>query len=178
MSEKSSPHKFSEREFQLLKKMVQKMDPPISHKIFRLIAQRFVLTPIEAVVLRRKDLKIQVLLIERDPKDPDWGGKLHCPGTILRANDVNEKGDYSLALRRLEDRELKTKFSKPPVQITNWFHRVTRGVENSIIFVCQINGVSPAGKFYDVDNLPKNIIYSQIGFIRFAAKVALAKNLL
>jgi len=178
MSEKKSSHRFSEREFNLLKEIVQKMDPPIPHKIFRLIAQRFVLTPVEAVVLRKKATNIQVLLIERGRNDPDWGGQLHCPGTILRANDAKGKGDYSYALERLEENELKTRFLKPPVFITTWFHKVTRGVENAMVFVCQIKGEPSVGKFYDIENLPNNIIKSQIGFIKFAAKAALSRNLL
>jgi len=178
MSEEKSPHNFSEREFQFLKQMVQKMGPPIPHKIFRLIAHRFVLTPVEAVVLRKKDSKIQVLLIKRDPDDPDWGGQLHSPGTILRANDEDGKRSYSSALRRLEERELKTKFSKPPILITPWFHRGNRGIENAMIFLCQIKGDPPVGKFYNIDSLPKNIIKSQVGFIKLTAKEAIAKKFL
>lgn len=152
--------------------LLSKVGTVFSYNFFNLIAERFVMIPVEAVTLRKKGDKIQVLLLEREEKDSVWGGLLHSPGTILRASDVNDDKSYKNAFLRLEEREIGNKFSKEPIFLRNWFHRVKRGVENAMIFVCTIEGEPKNGQFYNIDDLPENVVETQIEFIKYAAQEA------
>lgn len=162
--------KLSDKDERILISLLTKVEGQMSYKIFREVAKKFVLTPIEAVIFRKHNHQFQILLIKRDQNDPDWGGKLHVPGTILRKRDLDNSQNYDRALKRIEEKEIKVNFYQKPVLVGTYFSKTKRGVENSLIFVCQIEGDPKVGKFYDVNKLPQNIINSQIGFIKLALK--------
>jgi len=87
---------------------------------------------------------------------------------MLRASDVDpetetgfrvpEYDGFKKAFDRLTKGELGVKFKCPPVQIKSLFHLTPRGPEVALIFLCEIKGEPLNGKFFDIKELPKNLI--------------------
>ena len=76
------------KEQEILKRLLRELEPgQLPLDIFLEVAKLTVTPILEVVPLRLKSDKVQVLLFEREKSDPIWGGKLHTPGTIIRASD-------------------------------------------------------------------------------------------
>ena len=132
------------------------LPPPIFHEITRLTA-----TPIvEIVPLRSKDNAVQILLLQRGSDDPVWPNMLHIPGTVLRATDSLET-----AIDRVLTKELNEAQVSKPKFVTNILHHSGRGMEASQVYWVEVISSPIDGQFFDTDNLPDNLVKSQLDFI-------------
>jgi len=131
---------------------------------------RLTVTPVvEVVPLRSARFGPQVLLLERDQKDPTWPGMLHTPGSVVRATD--REGSYTDALSRILLDELHAIATKSnPRFVGNFLHKVRRGMESAIVYYVEIAGEPRTGDFYDISSLPPNVVDTQLGFIEAAAE--------
>ncbi len=124
---------------------------------------------VEVVPLRKVDGRVQVLLTQRENDDPNWPGMLHTPGTVVRPTD--EEGGYKSAFGRIIEGELSSvQLSGEPQYVGSVLHKVARGMEDAKVFYVEVAGEPTQGVFYDLDELPDNIVYTQVDFIRSAAK--------
>jgi hypothetical protein len=161
----------SDEEIKNVVDALKKLEPgflplPIFHEVTRLTA-----TPIiEVVPLRRAAEKVEILLLKRDNDDPVWPNQLHAPGTVLRATDSIES-----ALERITSKELTgIKVSKPKF-VTNVLHHSGRGMETSQVYWVNVENAAKVGQFYDVEQLPENLVKTQLDFIPQAIKDYKAK---
>lgn len=131
---------------------------------------RLVPAPIvEIVPLRKVDGRVQVLLTKREDDDPTWPGMLHTPGTVVRSTD--EEGSYKSAFNRILEGELSSiQLASDPQYVCSLLHRVKRGMEDATVFYVEVAGDPEKGTFYDIDDLPENVVDTQIDFIQSAAK--------
>lgn len=129
---------------------------PIFHEITRLTT-----TPIiEVVPLRHSESAIEILLLKRGADDPVWPNQLHTPGTVLRATDSLEN-----ALERILSKELSGSRVSKPKFVTNVLHNSGRGMETSQIYWVEVLNDTTSSQFYNVDNLPDDLVKSQLDFI-------------
>jgi hypothetical protein len=128
----------------------------MSPGFFNAVAKGFALTAIETVVLCHHDGHVQVLLTRRSKHDtiPAWRGKWHSPGSMLRASDRS----YEDAFERTQANELRARFSRKPRFAGTCFHHHERGAEIALVFVCELEGEPAIGCYYDVDELPDDLI--------------------
>lgn len=132
----------------------------IFHAVTRLVA-----TPIiELVPIRRNEEgKPEVLLLRREADDPVWPNQLHVPGTVVRASD--KWGSFNDAFARIS-KELGGIALEDPTLVGNIIHHSGRGMEVSQIYWADISGNGPIrGEFFPADNLPEEIVQSQLDFI-------------
>jgi hypothetical protein len=153
----------------------------MSAKAFYAIAQHTVSVAIEAVVLRRRKGRLEVLLFKRPDDDPFYGGMWHSPGTILRGKDAEgglpgKPVGYEKAFDRLARGELKVNFAGHKKFAGSLFFLSPRGPENCLVFVCRIAGEPVKGTFYPVDDLPENTVLAHRLSIIPAAVKAFAKR--
>lgn len=120
----------------------------------------------EIVPLRLRNGKVQILLTRRAADDPFWPNLLHSTGTIMRASD-----DFKSAKERLLADELPgIKYKGEPVFVYNSAGTTARGSCVAIFHYLETIS-SPVGEWYDIDNLPDDVIKSQIdGWQRIAKK--------
>lgn len=157
----------TEEEDKLLIQLLSKVDGYLSRELFSVVVNKFVTSGVETVILQKKNDTTEILLIRRDQDDPVWPNMLHSPGSVLRSYDLT----YNDAFTRIENDEIHTRFIKTPQLIAVNHSKSKRGMENSMIFICQIDENSNhTGSFYNVDDLPKDLIQEQIKFIKFAVK--------
>ncbi len=135
-------------------------------ELFNQVARLGVLTYLEVLAFRQKKESIEVLLTKRDSKDPFWPNMYHNPGTVLRPSDT----DYSFkdALNRLENDEYKQKFPMP-FFAGFWFEQLERGKGFGIVCWVELQNCS-AGQYFNVNQLPSNLIKGQSAYIINAAK--------
>lgn len=168
----------TENEIKIVTEILKKLEPGLlPFPIFLEIARLYVSCIVEVVPLYDNNGKIQVLLQEREMSDPVWGGKLHTPGTVLRANDKAES--FESAFDRILNKELQgVSVVGQPVFVETIFHQVLRGRELALIFYVELesNDVSHLGKLYDVKKIPKEIVDTQIAFINDAVNKFVAKQ--
>lgn len=154
-------NELSDDEIGIVAKSLSKLEPgylplPIFHEVTRLTT-----TPIiEIVPLRRRENSIQILLLKRESDDPVWPNQLHIPGTVVRATDTLDS-----ALERILTKELSSTATSKPKFVKSILHHSGRGMESSQIYWVDVIGEATAGQFYDVKNLPKTIVASQMDFI-------------
>lgn len=147
----------------LLRSLPQEILP---FDIFLEIARLVVLPIIELVCLRRRDEIIEILLLQRSPGDPLWPNALHSPGSVLRIYD----NSFDDAISRMLQEELaELKISKP-VFVKNLFNVNERGKESAQIYLAKVLEDPKVGQFYNVEELPPNVMLSQIKFIEEAVK--------
>jgi hypothetical protein len=167
----------SPKELKQVQATLSKLKPGwLPEEIFFEICRLTVVTTADVVPLRKSNSgKIQVLLIERDKRvDPIWGGMMHIPGSIIKATD--KQNSLTDALKRVLKGELMSVETSEPRYISYVFHRVERGTELTHIFWVEVLGDTSVGTFYDVDELPKNIIDFQISYVDKAVKAFKALN--
>lgn len=148
----------------ILKKMVPGTLPqPLFIEITRIAA-----TPIVEIVPLRKNQQgeIEILLTKRDTNDPTWPGMYHTPGTVVRPSDT--EGSYKDSFDRILAGELKNTPTTSPIFVTNYLHKVKRGMESSLIYWVEVTGKPLVGEFFNSNNLPVNLIDTQIDFINIA----------
>jgi hypothetical protein len=143
--------------------------------IFQQFSRLTVNPIVEVVPLRRRpDDSVEVLLLERDADDPIFSGQLHTPGTVVRPND--SAGSFDDALSRILDYELKGVKTTPATFVKNILHHSGRGMEASQIFWVELLEDPRVGQFYGVDNLPEQLMQSQLEFISLAVEHYLGSN--
>jgi hypothetical protein len=143
------------------------MDPGV----FEAIAEKFIMTGIEVVVMRKnpQSNEVEVLMTKRADDDKIWPGALHIPGSILRKSD----NSYQDALERVAKKELGVSGFKRVTFVGPLFYRDEgyRGNNHGLIFLCELVGI-PLGEFYPVNKLNryrnKNSPIEDIGIIEMA----------
>jgi hypothetical protein len=160
--------KLTTEELTMLVELLKKIEPGfLPLNLFLQVARLTVLSIIELVPMRFDDNQLQVLLIPRESSDDIWPGMLHTPGTVLRPTDVN-LGAQGAFDRIVEEELMGTKVSTP-VFVRSLLHKSRRGVEQSQIFLTEVKSKPIVGKFYNVDELPANLVNSQREFIQAVA---------
>lgn len=158
----------SQAEIQEAARLLSKLRPgllPI--EIFLQFARLGVMPIVELVPLRTNAQgTTEVLFIRREDSDTVWGGKLHTPGTVVRATD-NDKYNAEAFARILDD-ELKGASCKPPVFVEALFHKQKRGAEQSLIFYAEIISPPAIGEFYSLSEVPDDVVTTQLPFIQAA----------
>jgi uncharacterized RmlC-like cupin family protein len=135
--------------------------------IFHQLARLLPMPVVEVVPLRTTDNgTVEILLLNREADDPIWPGKLHVPGTVIRATDA--EFSFESALRRVIHDEMADTEVSEPVFVQTMLHRSLRGMEVGQIFWLDVRGEPKQGAFYAVDHLPDSLIAAQIGFIQAA----------
>lgn len=150
----------------LLKKLEPGFQP---FPIFEQIARLVVLPIIEFVPLRVNNSGgVEILLTE--PDDRLFSGILHTPGTVIRATDMDSEGlkNWGAFNRILHDELLDTLVGDPHY-VGSIFHASKRGPEQAQVYWVKVVGNNKIGEFYPVDNLPANVMESQVSFIKMAA---------
>jgi hypothetical protein len=130
---------------------------------------RLTVNPIvEVVPLRNRSGSMEILLLKRDADDQLFAGQLHTPGTVVRPHDST--GSFEDALNRVLNDELKGVETTRPEFVKNVFHNSGRGMEASQVFWAEVLGEPEVGQFYEVDNLPEQLMQSQLDFIPLAVE--------
>ena len=135
-------------------------------ELFNQIARLGVLTYIELIAFRQMNNAIEVLLTKREPSDKFWPNMYHNPGTVLRPSD--QDFTFADAIQRLESDEYKTKLSEPNFA-GFWFEQLERGKGFGVVSWVELNDC-PAGEYFDINNLPSNLIKGQATYIQKAAQ--------
>lgn len=162
----------TQNEINQVAKTLKEFEPGfLPYPIFEQIARLVALPILEIIPLRRnRDGQVEVLLIERDISDTHFPGTVHTPGTVIRATDNNPgRGPWQPLKRLLEDEMQNTEVG-PIHYIGSTLHASKRGVEQAQLYWVEVTDKVKNGTFYPVQNLPSNIIESQIDFIKLAAK--------
>lgn len=134
--------------------------------VFVNIARLAVLTAIEFVPLRYNQGKIEVLLLPRPSTDPIWPNLLHTPGTILRSTD----NSFEDAFKRLCEEEIGVTGNHKIIFTQNSIDKGQRGSAVLFEHILIMDEPPLNGKFYDVQNLPENVIPEMKDLIYRAAK--------
>lgn len=143
----------------------------LPYPIFEQIARLVALPILEIIPLRLTyNGEVEVLLIERESHDALFPGAVHTPGTVIRATDNNpDKGPWQPLVRILED-ELGGTNVGPINFVGSILHASRRGVEQAQLYWVEVVGEPVKGVFYNVHELPDNLIESQNDFIKLAAE--------
>jgi hypothetical protein len=168
MPQSSEPAELLAEEINQAVKILERLQPGMLPPAIFLEIARLTVTPIlEIVPLRLTEDGVKVLLLKRDEDDPIWAGKLHTPGTIIRAND--KENDFTDAFERILKKELSgTALVANPIYVERIFHEQKRGRELAEVYYVEIQGELLVGKLYDADNMPPGIVDTQIPFIENA----------
>lgn len=111
--------------------------------------------------------RLYVYLTRRDGNDPYWANQLQTLGKVILASDKTIKDTYV----RLCHSEIKNfKIKKLPVFCGYVFDKIPRGKEIAIINYVILESKPDSGELYDINNLPKDLIPTEIKRIKMAAK--------
>lgn len=129
---------------------------PLGTELFDALARITVSVAVEAVCLRynNEDQRVEVYLTQRSKNDTAYPGQWHCPGSVLRPGEEEEN-----VFLRLSQKEAGADIHSLGV-IKNLNHsNEQRGHFFSVIHLCSITGRNDGkGKWFSVNNLPKNIV--------------------
>lgn len=141
----------------------------LPYPVFEQIARLIALPILEFIPLRKGATDIEVLLIARSADDPFWPGLLHTPGTVIRADDINEDHTANWpAFERIVKDELQGTKTGSPHYAGSQLHKSKRGVEQAQIYWVEVVGQPAVGTFYPVNDLPAALVDSQQSFIGLA----------
>lgn len=150
----------TKEEIQTLVTLLAKLKPGYLPTDIFYAVLRLVVTPTYlAVPLYDDGEKLQVQLIERDVNDPHWAGLLHLPGTVVLATDETIEDTHD---RLIKGEISDSKINGDPIYAGYVFDTIPRGREVSIINYVMLEEEPKNGNLYDVDNLPDNIIPTEI----------------
>jgi|SRR3989344_7736466 len=128
----------------------------IPNGIFHALMPKIVSVPIEPCVFNDDG---QILLIPRPQSDPEYPGCHHSPGTVLRDNE-----NVAQAIDRLVKGELGCPIGD---LVRRQWREVPRGTgvgenptrhEIALVHTCVIKGRPRHGQFFDLDNMPDNLL--------------------
>lgn len=101
---------------------------------------------------------MQVLLAQRPDNDPWWPGFLHSPGVMVIPTDKEDQ-DFKTVFQRLCSTELQGLLHSEPKFVTNkLLDTGRRGVENANIHWILVAGTPVYGDYFDIENLPENLM--------------------
>lgn len=115
--------------------------------------------------IRRHESKIEVLLLARSNNDVFWHGGLHIPGCVVRPDDT-----FDDVKNRLINEELQGIKVRDLYFLLVEIRKSKRGNEQAQVFMLEVEGDAPVGKFYPINALPNNIVEGQERLINLAAK--------
>lgn len=146
---------------ELLAKIDWESKRPFSVETFHAWCAASITTPVELFVLRRRQVKWELLLLRRDDNDPFFAGEWHVPGTIMLKGESPDT-----ALRRLRDREVGETVTEPVLLETVDIPMGTghgdnpRGQEVTRLYLSYWNGKGKPrhGKFFPLGRLPYNMV--------------------
>ena len=147
--------------------LLSKLKPGFLPKNVFFALARLVVLSTYTIVPLFYDGKIKVHLTKRGKNDPHWSGLLQTPGKVILPTDKTIKDTY-LRLKRTEMSGLKIK--KGPIFCGYVFDKIPRGKEIALINFVLLKDKPNFGKLYDVINLPKNLIPSEIKRIKMAIR--------
>lgn len=157
--------------------LANKIEPVMRADVFSAVAEKFVLTAVEGVILRGKAENLEIFLTQRPPDDLYWPNMWHIPGTIVRLSDIDPENKsteyevmYKKTFQRLEEKEIVSKFSARPKLLGTRAYMAERGAANSLVFLCAVKGEPKSGKFFPVYNLPDNFISAQQSLVDLAVE--------
>ena len=152
--------------------LLRKLKPGfLPYPIFEQVARLVALSIIEFVPLRTVGGVAEVLLLQRAADDPLWPGALHTPGTIIRATDLSpDKYSTWPAFQRILHDELRGTAVSDPHYVGSLLNKSKRGVEQAQLYWVEVLGEPKIGDFYPLNNLPADLIKSQLVFIQEAAR--------
>lgn len=144
---------------------------PVFTKLARMIPQPI----IEVVFFRGIGENTETLLIPRPPDDILWPGKLHTPGTALRASDFSRGDGDPLkgALERIH-KEVGNEFAYPPTFVERLHRLGERGPGVAEIYISGLleeANLQSGQLWYAVWQLSShpNFIQHQLGHVVLAA---------
>lgn len=150
--------------------LLQKLQPGfLPFPIFNAICRLVVTAIVELVPLRRTpDGRTEVLLTQREADDPFWPRKWHNPGTVIRSTDIDE----AAALARVLQNELQLPLDNTPgpTYAGHLFHSTIRGAEATQVYYIELAENPPTGTFYDVEQLPEDMIESHVKVVHKAVQ--------
>lgn len=142
----------------------------MSEPFYNALASISIQVAIENVLLRYDEQtnKIQVWLAPRHDQiyqQTQW----HCPGSMLRPTDKLDSS-FPDAFERVLKRELKIEtYAQLPILAGMIMSDTPRGSELSLVYLCQSKqNPKGEGQFFDVVNLPTNVIKHHHIFIEMA----------
>jgi len=135
-------------------------DGRVPKELFFFIAERFGECCLELCVFKEE----KIFLIPRGNEDPYWAGKLHIPGVRKIATDNN----VTVLRRAINETGLHIKISDVKY-CSSQIIKTKRGTEFSDLRFVEYQGRIENG-FYDIFNLPENIIDFQYQLINDAAE--------
>ena len=153
-------------------KILKKLEPGVlPFELFHQIARLYLTPIIEIVPLKKhKSGKITTILLKRDDDNPVWPGMMHTPGTVVRASDT--EGTFVDAFARiLVDELCDLEIVHDPKLVGYEFHQVKRGREVALIFFVEYLERSNCGAETAVDELPENMVDTQLKFIEKAVNL-------
>lgn len=156
---KTQDSALSPEEISTVASLLSRLEPGfLPMPIFSQVVRLLVTPTVEMVPFRKtQEGKVEVFLIKRDDDDPNWPGKYHVPGSVIRATDA--KLSFQDAFDRIIQGEIKgITVLKGPIFVQHLFHQVKRGAEIPMIHWIEVNGDIPGGTYFDVDKLPENIV--------------------
>ncbi len=148
--------------------LLSKLEP--GYLPFEIFLQVYRLAPsptLQIIPLRRNaEGNVEVQLIRRPADDPLWPNLWHNPGTVLRATDT-----FGGACNRLFDDELGGfGTAEDLIFVENTFNKSLRGTEVILLYRMDAGEGEPdEGEFFAVDDLPVDVIESEIPLIKLAA---------
>ncbi|MGD8373324.1 MAG: hypothetical protein PVI21_00495 [Candidatus Woesebacteria bacterium] len=152
----------TEQEIKTVEDVLLKFDPGyLPLPLFLQMTRLMVTVSIEMVPLKRGvDGRLMVLLTRREPDDKLWPDQWHNPGVLLRPTD--SLGNYNDAFDRIFNQEIGVKDYTEPVFAGALFHKTKRGTEAPRIFWTELKSAPKNGQWFDVNNLPKDMIQSHV----------------
>lgn len=135
--------------------------------LFAEISRIATLPTYEIIPLRRNPEtgRVEILLTQRPSDDLWWPDMWHNPGSVLLASDeLADTHDFGGPEARVFEGELAGAITvvSGPHFIDIERRSVQRGHEIAVITWAEVSGEPTVGKYYDVDNLPENIMQHQL----------------
>lgn len=156
-------NKLTSKEIKVLVKLLEKVRLPAPYPVFIALCKSVPLIAVDLAVMPDKN---HILLTYR--KDEFYDG-WHLPGSILRSLESVEN-----AFRRVARSELCVKVSRP--KFTTYFSYFdNREYGIALLFVAKPKSKPAAGKYFNLDKLPKNFLKVQNQEIDFLKKLYLSK---
>lgn len=153
-----------------LVELLSQLEPGfLPYPVFKQLARILVMPIIEFVPVRKdKNGDVEVLLIQRSADDDIWPNEWHTPGTVVRATDLDN--DVFGAFKRILHEEMGDIKVSAPYYVGSRFYMGKRGAEMSQIYWIEVKNEPKEGKFFNINNLPKDTMHQQLNFIKEACE--------
>lgn len=148
----------------------------LSTSVFTELARIIPQPVVEVVIFRKKNDKIETLLIPRSIDDIIWPGMFHTPGTALRRSDFEREDNNILngPFDRIQNGEVNNCFSFTPIFVDRLYRKCDRGPEVAEIYFTELPEGSDKENYtwYPVDQLAQNpkFIQHQLEHVIIAAE--------